>query len=444
MRAWGHPLTAMANYFVSTAGNNTNAGTLAAPWLTLTFSLTQLVAGDTLSVRGGTFIENLTSTMPQGSNWTTLAINVSRYSTEEVWVRPSGGAMCLRFDGQTYHIWTGIGLDGINLTDATAGALQFNAGNNIRYRDAEIKNAFWCGVATSQSNGFGTAYELINLEIHDNGRSTGGAASHGIYFSSSSGASTGLTTSHLVERCTIYNNTRFTNTYGIQIWGDVAGTDRLGGIVMRRNLIRNNANGIYAGDAVAVPQQIYNNILRDNDFMGLDVGARSSGTLVANNTVDGNGDFGITVGQLGLARNIQLVNNAITANTQRPIRVINTDTGSYASIRSNNFNGNSLDSVLDENGLSTLSSNSTTAPGYVNAATNDFHLAPASQNIDAGSTVTEVTNDFDGVARPQGAGYDIGGYEFVGSTGARISQYPVWQLMPLHSPGLQALSVRRL
>lgn len=41
----------------------------------------------------------------------------------------------------------------------------------------------------------------------------------------------------------------------------------------------------------------------------------------------------------------------------------------------------------------------------------DYHLAPASEAIDAGTAAGAPDHDFDGTARPQGAGYDIGAYE---------------------------------
>jgi hypothetical protein len=52
-----------------------------------------------------------------------------------------------------------------------------------------------------------------------------------------------------------------------------------------------------------------------------------------------------------------------------------------------------------------------TNPRFVNPTAGDYHLAAGSPAIDAGTNVG-VTTDLDGVARPQGAGFDIGAYEF--------------------------------
>ena len=51
------------------------------------------------------------------------------------------------------------------------------------------------------------------------------------------------------------------------------------------------------------------------------------------------------------------------------------------------------------------------SPNFVAPAIDDYHLLYHSPAIDAG-TNTGVTTDYDGTARPQGAAYDIGAYEY--------------------------------
>jgi hypothetical protein len=50
-------------------------------------------------------------------------------------------------------------------------------------------------------------------------------------------------------------------------------------------------------------------------------------------------------------------------------------------------------------------------PLFVNASVNDFHLQLGSPAVNAG-TELGVDRDLDGTPRPQGAGYDIGAFEF--------------------------------
>ena len=51
-------------------------------------------------------------------------------------------------------------------------------------------------------------------------------------------------------------------------------------------------------------------------------------------------------------------------------------------------------------------------PGFVNVSDSNFHLTENSPAKDAGATLPTVTTDLDGIARPQGADYDIGAYEY--------------------------------
>jgi hypothetical protein len=50
---------------------------------------------------------------------------------------------------------------------------------------------------------------------------------------------------------------------------------------------------------------------------------------------------------------------------------------------------------------------------FTSLTTPDFHLLDGSPGINAGTTITLVTDDFDGIIRPQGAAYDIGALEHV-------------------------------
>ena len=54
-----------------------------------------------------------------------------------------------------------------------------------------------------------------------------------------------------------------------------------------------------------------------------------------------------------------------------------------------------------------------TAAFFVNAAANDYRLAPGSLAIDAGVSNSSVSKDRLGLPRPQGAYWDVGAYEFV-------------------------------
>jgi hypothetical protein len=54
-------------------------------------------------------------------------------------------------------------------------------------------------------------------------------------------------------------------------------------------------------------------------------------------------------------------------------------------------------------------------PMFVDVDGGDLRLQEGSAAIDAGMALENVTADIDGVERPQGAAYDIGAYEYIGS-----------------------------
>lgn len=62
-------------------------------------------------------------------------------------------------------------------------------------------------------------------------------------------------------------------------------------------------------------------------------------------------------------------------------------------------------------GLTVTNNSVSTNPLLVNAAAFDFHLSLGSSALDIGLSIPSVTRDFAGVARPQGAGHDLGAYE---------------------------------
>jgi hypothetical protein len=74
-------------------------------------------------------------------------------------------------------------------------------------------------------------------------------------------------------------------------------------------------------------------------------------------------------------------------------------------------------------------------PLFANAPGGDFHLQGGSPAIDVGSSIDAPADDYDGRPRPQGAGYDMGAFEYggvgiyagpgeVAHTGASILSYP--------------------
>ena len=131
-----HPARAASTYYVSVSGSNGSPGTLGAPWRTVDYGLRQLFPGDSLLVRGGTYVERVTSVTfrPATSN---SPITVAAYPGERPIVK---GVLQIR--GANY--WT---FDGINATwDPATGTpadpiVKIMHGVGWTYKNAEIWGA---------------------------------------------------------------------------------------------------------------------------------------------------------------------------------------------------------------------------------------------------------------------------------------------------------------
>jgi len=71
------PSRSGVTYYVSTAGNDTNAGSLAAPWRTIQHAANSVHSGDTVEVEGGTYNEIVT--MKTSGNATQGYITFTNY-----------------------------------------------------------------------------------------------------------------------------------------------------------------------------------------------------------------------------------------------------------------------------------------------------------------------------------------------------------------------------
>ncbi len=139
------------------------------------------------------------------------------------------------------------------------------------------------------------------------------------------------------------------------------------------------------------------------DGYSSDIGSKG---ILLNNTIAQNGinaeGEGIWVGAYS---SITLTNNIIVSQT-----VGLTNTAPYSSVvtaRYNLFWANNNDPITGTNAV-------LGDPALVDALNNDYHLIFNSAAIDQGMDAG-LTTDFDGNIRPQGQGYDIGAYEFIGT-----------------------------
>jgi parallel beta-helix repeat protein len=326
-----------------------------------------LRAGDTLLIKQGTYAESINSNVlpiVRGSSWST-PVTIAAYPGHTVVLKPgpTGEVINLAQSSIQYLVIDRLVIDA---TNAKFGVSITNGARYIRIQNSEVKNSRLSGILLSDRAGYN---QLINLKVYSNGTNR---YDHGIY----------IATSHnLVDGCEIYDN----SAYGVHIYNSASG-ERADNNVIQRSIIRNNGVRDESSAGIILSSGegngAYNNIVRSNPH-GISVNHRALNSKVYNNVIFGNGHNGIDVGS-----------------------------GSTGALLKNNIvykNGADIYNVGYATGLA---NNLTRDPKFVDPAAGNFSLQATSPAIDAGITLIEVRDDFNGVPRPQGTAYDIGAYEF--------------------------------
>jgi hypothetical protein len=212
-----------------------------------------------------------------------------------------------------------------------------------------------------------------------------------------------------VEHCTVHDN----GEEGI----DVKYDDDAQAKVHDNVSSGNRGPDIYVDSSTGV--QVYANVTSgttNNTKAGIGLAiedystSRKLGNVsVFDNVSYGNAQSGLSfwVESSGTMSNVQIVNNTFAGNAKHSIEFDGGKFGGTNVLRNNIFGEGPV-----SNGSFTSDHNVTGDPGFVDPAHGDFHLkAGSTKAIDQGSASGAPAFDLDGVARPAGAGFDIGAYE---------------------------------
>ena len=218
---------------------------------------------------------------------------------------------------------------------------------------------------------------------------------------------------------TIYNCTT-TGDIGIQFENGFNGT-AIG------NTIYNCANGIIVinygltGGQIAYAEYrntnanvtIINNVFANisNSAIGL---YQAPGNFIYNNSIyngsNGSSHWAIDMTNLGdqnFTSGNNIIENNIIANSGGGIQALTGNNSGANTIQHNLFYGNAANGTTGTNVV-------TGNPSFVGPTLTppNLNIQAGSAAIDAGMTLSQVPTDIAGTPRPQGAGYDIGAYEF--------------------------------
>ncbi len=208
---------------------------------------------------------------------------------------------------------------------------------------------------------------------------------------------------------------------GIQIWAVHSGSHftnlRIHGNTVHGDLGTHITAWIYVEGNVERPL-IFNNILvNTGDSFPANGMITASGEIYENTIAMFNPGNCINAGPDSRIKNNLLYNCAAAIGIHEP--------GGQTGIDFNLFSGDPDFATVDSNGTfhfltftewqaAGFDLHSQIAdPQFVNPASYDFHLSPASPAINAGTVLSDpVAFDKEGRTRPQGGGWDIGAYEF--------------------------------
>ena len=208
-----YSLVHAASYYVSPTGNNTNPGTISQPFATLQKAHDVANPGDTIYMRGGTYMLSAPTTISRSGSSGNL-IKISNYP-DEVPI-----------------------IDGISLTNSGWPGIQMNSASWWHFQGLEIKNAPMHGIYL---NGASSNNIVEHCNLHHNVRlNTNGA---GVLVTGTSG-------NNLILNNDAHHNGLFGSTGGDGV--SVTDTKATGNVLRGNRVWRNNDDGIDLWNAANV------------------------------------------------------------------------------------------------------------------------------------------------------------------------------------------------
>lgn len=400
-------------YYVATTGNDSNPGSLSAPFATIQKAANTMAPGDTTYVRAGTYPGgvNITRSGTAGS-YVTLAA----YPGEAPSIDCANSRRNAFTDRNESSVRSYFVIDGFQISNCLIG-VELHQSNHAIVRNNVVANSSQHGIAvTTEGLGTMTDVTVTGNVVHDTGIGTGGYT--GIFVE--------YTNNSKISGNTVYNS----RENGIMLSYQSNNNLIVGNIAFHNSCYDDQR---YAGIAIEVNSQynkVYDNVSYGNCHAGYLT--NSPNNDISNNTLYGNQEAQISMGDWNgsLPINNTYKNNVIvvTTSTDKAVALWK-DTASFDGMQ------NTLDYNLYYNTLGGDRSDLITITGYgnysfaswksagkdqhgklanpllANPSAANFHLTSVSPAIDAG-TVVGTTVDLDGNARPQGAAYDMGAYEY--------------------------------
>jgi hypothetical protein len=324
----------MTTYYTATTGDNGGAGTIGDPWQTIQYGYDQLSPGDTLIVRGGTYVEQVDMNTPgSAGNW----IIIQQYLEEVVTVDGEAGVGGLNnglptgaFGG--YDPVSGKGFKWDGLIDMTADYNKLigidvyrSLGRGIRTFGGDNIEMSKCDVSYSREGGILVGDDTDSDSILLKGLTVYRNCDFATYSRSSGvldwpGAITVKRSDNVtIQNCLVYENwgeglivgvghadnvevydSEFYDNYALQIY-----VDHGVGVTIERNLVwHSNSSEFYRGGTPSAGIVIENESWLGGTHL-------SSGITVKNNLIAGCGPGMALWCDIYAASDIAWINNTL-------------------------------------------------------------------------------------------------------------------------------------
>lgn len=371
-----------ATYYVATIGNNNNPGTSSLPWRTVAHATSKMVAGDTTYVKGGIYKEGVIRFGKSGTSSAPIKLlnAPGEFPVIDCIDRNQGHRVLLQSSAGSSKAIGWITMEGFEIRNCYNAIKWYNLHDSIIRRNW-LHHNLHNGI---QGVG-GTRVVIDRNRVNANGNPTTG--SHGIYANGS--------------YFTVTNNLFYDNQkYGIQLNGTITSgsTQHPGSAFANSNnwIISNNtfayqriAPGLVVWGSTCNNARIENNIFYENG--------------VQNSSSSTNGINFISPGCKGVA----IKNNLAFASGSGATKFIAGGTEGTHYTQSGNT-------------VNTLSPKFVNAPATLPSSPN-FALTSGSPAIDKGVTISSTKISYPGTTRPKGTTYDIGAYEYNGSSSSTLA-----------------------
>lgn len=417
--------TAPGIYYVATTGEDSNPGTSASPWRTIQKAADILKNGDTAIVLAGNYRErvDITSSGSPGALITFQArekVVMQGFNVPGSYIKIDGFEITNVPGNDLFNraLSSGIYMSGtssqisnnyIHVVNA-AGIYLTSASSHIALISNRVVSAVEAGIFVQGNNHLIVSNDISHtVQTHPGMINT--ADADGIRFFGS-GSAFRKNYIHDITLADAGNTNPHIDAF--QTWGPCSN------IVIEQNTILQMESPDQGITIEGLNTPVDSITIRNNLFM-----TKGTGYAPA-----------ILAGDTNTVSNVNIVNNtmaALNGPSEFAIWVFKNLKGAVIKNNAIYDHGNSLQPYIEidsgasglDIGFNSISKSDGKAPAgspfpndlwmvdprFSNLAGIDFHLLPDSPLIDAGTKLSIVSNDLDGISRPLGSGVDIGAFE---------------------------------